>query len=63
MSASGQSYREVLITYLKPQRGRVVWLAIALLSSIALQVLNPQILRYFIDTVMEIGRASCRERV
>ena len=55
MSASGQSYREVLRTYLKPQRGRVAGLAIALLSSIALQVLNPQILRYFIDTVMAGG--------
>ncbi|MGD1931075.1 MAG: ABC transporter ATP-binding protein [Leptolyngbyaceae cyanobacterium] len=55
MSASGQSYRDVLITYLKPQRGRVTWLAIALLSSIALQVLNPQILRYFIDTVIAGG--------
>lgn len=58
MSASGQSYRDVLITYLKPQRGRVAWLAIALLSSIALQVLNPQILRYFIDRVMVGGPQS-----
>jgi len=33
----------------------VVWLAIALLSSIALQVFNPQILRYFIDTAVAGG--------
>jgi ABC-type multidrug transport system fused ATPase/permease subunit len=53
-----RSYRRFLVTYLSPQWGRVGWLAIALLSSIALQVLNPQILRYFIDTA--IGGGSQR---
>ena len=55
MHESRQSYRRFLVTYLSPQWGRVVWLAIALLSSIALQVFNPQILRYFIDTAVAGG--------
>ncbi len=55
MHESRRSYRQFLITYLRAQWGRVVWLAIALLSSIALQVLNPQILRYFIDTAVAGG--------
>ncbi|ESA33720.1 abc transporter [Leptolyngbya sp. Heron Island J] len=41
--------------YLRPQRRRVVWMAMALLASIGLQVLNPQILRYFIDTALAGG--------
>ena len=55
MTGSSQGYRKFLITYLSPQRGRVVGLAIALLTSIGLQLLNPQILRYFIDTAVSGG--------
>jgi ATP-binding cassette, subfamily B, bacterial len=47
--AFGQ-YWHLLITYLRPQRRRVATLAALLLSSIALQIANPQLLRYFIDT-------------
>src|SRR5215210_8419547 len=47
--AFGQ-YGNLLITYLRPQRRRVAALAALLLSSIALQIANPQLLRYFIDT-------------
>jgi ABC-type multidrug transport system fused ATPase/permease subunit len=47
--AFGQ-YGQLLITYLRPQRRRVATLAALLLSSIALQIANPQLLRYFIDT-------------
>ena len=43
-------YGHLLITYLRPQRGRVAALAALLLSSIGLQIANPQLLRYFIDT-------------
>jgi ABC-type multidrug transport system fused ATPase/permease subunit len=50
-----QQYRSLLADYLKPQRGRVIRLAIALLSSIALQIINPQILGYFIDTAVKGG--------
>lgn len=44
------SYRQLLVTYLAPQRSRVTALAALLLTSIALQIANPQLLRYFIDT-------------
>lgn len=55
MGVSVPSYRQLLLTYLKPQRGRVLGLAVTLLSGIGLQVLNPQILGYFIDTAVEGG--------
>lgn len=48
-------YWNLFFNYLKPQRGRVILLAIALLSSIGLQILNPQVLRYFIDTAVAGG--------
>lgn len=50
-----KQYWNLLVDYLKPQRDNVIWLAIALLSSIGLQILNPQILRYFIDTAVAGG--------
>ena len=50
-----KQYSQLLIDYLKPQKSRVIWLAIALLSSIGLQLLNPQILGYFIDTATTGG--------
>jgi ABC-type multidrug transport system fused ATPase/permease subunit len=40
----------LLTTYLRPQRSRVAILAALLLSSIGLQLYNPQILRRFIDS-------------
>jgi ATP-binding cassette subfamily B protein len=43
-------YRNLLVNYLKPQWLNVAWLAVLLLSGIGLQLVNPQILRYFIDT-------------
>ena len=51
-------YWHLLARYLKPQRSKVFWLAFTLLSSIALQLLNPQILRYFIDTAIAGGAQS-----
>ncbi|MBD2360323.1 ABC transporter ATP-binding protein [Anabaena minutissima FACHB-250] len=50
-----RQYWNLLVDYLKPQKGRVVKFAIALLVSIGLQILNPQILRYFIDTAVAGG--------
>lgn len=44
-----KSYKTLLKTYLHPQRHYVFGLAIALLGSIALQVVNPQLIGYFID--------------
>ena len=46
-------YWDLLVTYLRPQRPRVLALAALLLSSIALQIGNPQLLRYFIDTARD----------
>jgi ATP-binding cassette, subfamily B, bacterial len=40
----------LLLTYLRAQRGQVAGLGLLLLTSIGLQLLNPQILRRFIDT-------------
>ena len=42
-------YWNLLATYLRPQRSRVLLLGALLLSSIGLQLASPQILRYFID--------------
>ena len=42
-------YRQLLGTYLRPQLGRVLLLAVLLIGSVALQLINPQIFRYFID--------------
>jgi ABC-type multidrug transport system fused ATPase/permease subunit len=45
-----EQYSGLLIAHLRPQRRRVTILATLLLTSIALQIANPQLLRYFIDT-------------
>ncbi|MCY6490874.1 ABC transporter ATP-binding protein [Leptolyngbya sp. GGD] len=50
-----QQYKLLLADYLMPQWKRVLGLAIALLTSIALQIINPQILGYFIDTAVQGG--------
>ncbi|MBA3946236.1 MAG: ABC transporter ATP-binding protein [Herpetosiphonaceae bacterium] len=44
-----------LVTYLKPQQRRVLLLGALLLISIALQLANPLVLRYFIDTAQAGG--------
>ena len=51
-------YLTLLKTYLKPQWLRASLLAILLLTSIGLQLLGPQILRYFIDTVISGGATT-----
>jgi len=42
-------YWDLLAKYIKHQKGRFALLTILLLSAIGLQVLNPQIMRFFID--------------
>lgn len=44
-----RDYLDLLLVYLRPQWRKSLLLAVLLLSSIALQLLNPQILRAFID--------------
>ena len=51
-------YRRLLGTYLRPQRGRVTLLAALLLGSVALQLVNPQIIRYFIDATQRRGAGA-----
>lgn len=46
-------YWDLLANYLKPQKNRVLWLALLLVVSIGLQLANPQIVKYFIDTASE----------
>jgi len=53
-----KQYWHLLARYLQPQGRQVVWLTLTLLGSIALQILNPQILRYFIDTAVGGGAQS-----
>jgi ABC-type multidrug transport system fused ATPase/permease subunit len=48
-------YWDLLLTYLKPLKLKVSLLAVLILSSIGLQLINPQIIRYFIDTAMAGG--------
>ncbi|WP_247740986.1 ABC transporter ATP-binding protein [Cohnella sp. LGH] len=43
-------YYEMLSRYLLPQRKTLIGLAALLFASIGLQLVNPQIIRYFIDT-------------
>lgn len=42
-------YRALLAEYLAPQKGRVVTLAVLLFANIGIQLVNPQIIRHFID--------------
>lgn len=53
MAISLRQSGHLLLIYLWPQRSRVFCPAITLLSSIALQLINPQILRDFIDAAVE----------
>ena len=57
LSRSIGGRRRLLAAYLKPQGRRVVLLAALLLAGICLQLLNPQIIRHFIDTAQAGGPA------
>ncbi|HZR40286.1 MAG TPA: ABC transporter ATP-binding protein [Ktedonobacteraceae bacterium] len=50
-----KNYRNLLITYLAPQLSQVIVLALLLCADIALQLVNPQLLRIFIDTITSSG--------
>jgi ATP-binding cassette, subfamily B, bacterial len=52
------SYGGLLIRYLAPLQARVTLLAVLLLGDIGLQLVNPQILRFFIDTARTGGASS-----
>ena len=48
-------YAALLGQYLRPYWKRVIWLAIFMFAGIGLNLLNPQIVRYFIDTAQADG--------
>ena len=50
-----RQYWELLSRHIQPQKGRFALLAVMLLGSIGLQVVNPQIMRFFIDTALDGG--------
>jgi ATP-binding cassette subfamily B protein len=50
-----KQYSDLLRRYLLPQRGTLIVLAFLLAASIAMQLINPQIIRYFIDTAQSKG--------
>jgi ATP-binding cassette, subfamily B, bacterial len=45
------TYRSLLVTYIKPQWKRALLMTLLLLVGTALQLINPQLLSYFINTV------------
>lgn len=53
-----REYAGLLKHYLIPQRKSMAVLAVLLLSGIAMQLINPQIIRYFIDTAQEQESSS-----
>jgi len=58
MSVQVRPYWHLLVTYLKPQWGRVVLLAVLLFASIGLQLINPQVIRAFIDATQAGSQLS-----
>lgn len=53
-----KQYLKMLAHYLRPQRRRALLMSVLLLASIGLQLANPQVLRYFIDTATGGGNPS-----
>ena len=52
LSVRFRQYVELLARYLRPQAGMVAAVAVLLFAGIGLQLLNPQIIRYFIDEAL-----------
>lgn len=58
MNIPFSQYLDLLRTYLRPQRGRVALLALLLFGGIGLQLIGPQIIRYFIDSAQNSTPAN-----
>ena len=52
LSVRLRQYVELLVRYLRPQGGMVAALVVLLFTGIGLQLVNPQIVRYFIDEAL-----------
>jgi ABC-type multidrug transport system fused ATPase/permease subunit len=50
-----RQYWDLLSRHIRPQKGRFILLTLLLFGSIGLQVVNPQIMRFFIDTALSGG--------
>src|SRR5438132_1046910 len=57
MTTTIRDYRRMLARYLRPQAARVAVLAALLVGGIAIQIVNPQIMKSFVDRV-----TSARQR-
>lgn len=55
VQSSLTSYKTLFMTYLGPQWGKATLMAVLLLIGIGLQLVNPQILRYFVDSFTSGG--------
>lgn len=55
MNVTIRDYRDLLAAYVRPQWRKVLLLAGLLFGWIGLQLVNPQIIRYFIDTAQSRG--------
>lgn len=53
--ATVRQYWSLFSGYLRPQRGRVLLLGLLLFGSTGLQLVNPQVVRFFIDTATGAG--------
>ena len=52
LSIRFRQYVDLLVDYLRPQTGLVAIVAVLLFTSIGLQLVNPQIIRFFIDEAL-----------
>ena len=50
-----KQYYNLLAAYLRPQRTKALWMMALLLANIGLKLINPQIMRFFIDTALAEG--------
>lgn len=50
-----KQYGLFLVRYLRPLRGRALLLVLLIFTTIGLQLVNPQIIRYFIDSALAAG--------
>jgi ATP-binding cassette subfamily B protein len=56
-SPSLRQYSDLLSRYLRPQLRQVILMATILFAGIAIKLINPQVLRYFLDTAQAGGAA------
>ncbi len=55
MKIPWRRYWDLLAKHIMPQKGRFITLSVLLFSGIGLQVVNPQIMRYFVDAATSGG--------